>query len=621
MSEQQQCKVRFCRQVDVVPISPRQQYRSSSAQPEEMDSSSSQGRTVSKHYPSMEALSLYGEESPSPPTEMSTAVQSPSPSPNLSLFERMKRAEVPKPPSPAHVWVPSSQQDVEMDMTESSGDTTVRTPSPSPKLSLFERMKHAKVPTPPSPAEERVPSHKEDAVMELAESSGNTGVRSPSPTPNLSLFERMKHAEVPKPPSPAPVSHMDLFERMRRAQIPPPPSPPAGQHVIDIFQPLQSTEVPSPPSPFEVSYLPELHIEQGGKPDRGRRIDFGDPDRGRLRGLFKQELTGPIPTGDERRDLERAGLANTHTEEDVLRVLHDLKSQHAALPSPGNYPYDKNLDLHIAWAMKRIGADIQQLVKNRVNFMQLSQYTIDMIDLLEVSWYPHSGYDVQPYAGGPPYPSRQSVIEMAIIYWGLRIECAVIHLLGIPRVSDWPMEWFYNLCLDLPLQKELDHLILVTVSRQTFMPTLPACFHAYLRCQDNKDQFQNEIRSILLEAFRMIDSLDHYIPNWTPRTPNKYAGFIFPWWLHGSSQYPTDFQHLRGGRIFPVADEYFQYTWPAKNTSMGDQIDDWIEGQVYTYMKSLREIAEEIEVNEKNVNHLFSQWAALSGLLGMQDVS
>ncbi|KAI6016817.1 hypothetical protein PISMIDRAFT_15753 [Pisolithus microcarpus 441] len=74
MSEQQQCKVRFCRRVDIVLISPQQQYRSSSAQPEEMDSSSSQGRTVSKHYPSMEALSLYGEESPSPSTEMSTAV-------------------------------------------------------------------------------------------------------------------------------------------------------------------------------------------------------------------------------------------------------------------------------------------------------------------------------------------------------------------------------------------------------------------------------------------------------------------------------------------------------------------------------------------------------------------
>ncbi|KIK30867.1 hypothetical protein PISMIDRAFT_6175 [Pisolithus microcarpus 441] len=614
MSEQQQCKVRFCRQVDIVPISPQQQYRSSSAQPKEMDSSSSQGWMVSKHYPSMEALSLYGEESPSPPTEMSTMVRSLSPSPNLSLFERMKCTEVPKPPSPAHVWVPSSQQDVEMDMTESSGDTMVRTPSPSPKLSLFERMKRAKVPTPPSLAEERVPlaSHKEDAVMELAESSGNTGVRSLSPTPNLSLFERMKHAEVPKPPSPAPVSHMDLFEQMRRAQIPPPPSPPAATKQ-DIFQLLQSTEVPSPPSPFE-----ELHIEQGGEPDCSHQIDFGDPDRGQLRGLFKQGLTGPIPTGDECRDLERAGLANTHTKEDVLWVLHDLKSQHAGLPSPRNYPYNKNLDLHIARAMKRIGADIQQLVKNQVKFMQLGQYTIDMIDLLEVSQYPYSGYNVQPYAGSPPYPSRQSVIEMAVIYWGLRIECAVIHLLGIPQVSDWPMEWFYNLCLDL---KELDHLILVTVSRQTFTPTLPACFHAYLRCQDNKDQFQNEIRSIPLGAFRMIDSLDHYIPNWTPRTPNKYAGFIFPWWLHGSSQYPMDFQHLRGGRIFPVVDEYFQYTWPAKNTSMGDQIDDWIEGQVYTYMKSLREIVEEIEVNEKNMNHLFSWWATLSGLLGVQDVS
>ncbi|KAI6026216.1 hypothetical protein BKA83DRAFT_18998 [Pisolithus microcarpus] len=535
-------------EVDVLTISPQQKYVSSSAQPEEMDSSSSQTRMVSKNCPSMEALSLYGEESPSPPNEMSTALQPPSPTSHLSFFERMKRAQVPKPLSPQHTRVPSAEQDVAMAAAESLGDTMVRPPLPTLNLSLFERMNRAEVPKPPSPAEAKVPSPQEVAAMELAESSGDTTVCSPSPTPNLSLFERMKCAQVPKPPSPVPASQMDLFERMRRAPVPPPPSPSAAAKV-DTLQTLQSVEVPSPLSPFE-----ELHIEQGGEPDRSRRIDFGDPDRGQLRDFFKHGLTGPLLTADERRDLERAGLANADTEEDVLRSLHHFKSRHVGPPSARSYAYNKNLDLHITRAMKRIGADIQQLVKNRVKFMHLGQYTIDTIDLLEVSRYPHAGDDVQPYTGGPPYPSRQSVIEMAIIYWGLRIECTVIHLLGMP-------------------------------------------------------------------AFHMIDTLGHYVPDWTPRSPNKYIGFIFPWWLHGSSQYPTDFEQLRGGRIFPIADEYFQYKWPTEKSSMGDQIDNWIAGQVHNYMRSLREIAEEIEVNERNVNHLFSRWATLSGLLGMQDLA
>ena len=54
---------------------------------------------------------------------------------------------------------------------------------------------------------------------------------------------------------------------------------------------------------------------------------------------------------------------------------------------------------------------------------------------------------------------------------------------------------------------------------------------------------------------------------------------------------------------------------------MGDQIDDWIEGKVDTYMKSLRDIAEEIAAKERHVNHLFARWAALSRVLGVQDIA
>ncbi|KAI6017695.1 hypothetical protein BKA83DRAFT_4496820 [Pisolithus microcarpus] len=612
MSEQQQCKVRFCRQVDIVPISPQQQPGTSSVHDEEIDTSSSQSRTVSKNCPSMEVLNLYGEESPSLPTEMSTALRSPSPTCDLSLFERMKCAHVPKPPTPEYTRAPSPQADLAMADAEDLGHIAVRTPSPTPNLSLFERMKRAPVPSPPSLTEERVPSSQEDAEMELAESSGDTTARSPSALLNLSLFERMKRAPVPKPPSPVPASDVDLFNRMRHARVPSPPSPAAAAEV-DAMQTLQSAEAPPPPSQFE-----GLQIEQGDDPDRSRRIDFGDPDRTRLRELFTLGLTGPPLSVDECRALERAGLAKADTAEDVLRVLHDFKSRHVGPVSAGNYPYERTLDLYIVRAMKRIGADIQQLVENRVKTMHLGHYMIDSIDLLELSRYPHTAHNIQPYTGGPPYPTRQSAIEMAIIYWGLRIECAVVHLLGLPRVSDWPTHWFYNLLLDL---KELDHLILVTVSRHSFTPMLPVCFHAYLRCQQDKDRFLEEIRKIPPGAFHMIDSLANYIPDWTSRTPNKYIGFVFPWWLHGSSHYPTDFQQLRGGRIFPIAAEYFQYKWPAANPSMGDQIDNWIAGQVQNQMKYVREIEEDIEVNGRNVNHLFSRWAALSGLLGMEDIA
>ncbi|KAI6140088.1 hypothetical protein EDD17DRAFT_1516473 [Pisolithus thermaeus] len=60
-------------------------------------------------------------------------------------------------------------------------------------------------------------------------------------------------------------------------------------------------------------------------------------------------------------------------------------------------------------------------------------------------------------------------------------------------------------------------------------------------------------------------------------SPNKYVGFVFPWWVDRSPQYPADFQQMRGARIFPIAHEYFQHTWPLQWLSMGDWIDEWME--------------------------------------------
>ncbi|KAI6156213.1 hypothetical protein EDD17DRAFT_1512670, partial [Pisolithus thermaeus] len=123
--------------------------------------------------------------------------------------------------------------------------------------------------------------------------------------------------------------------------------------------------------------------------------------------------------------------------------------------------------------------------------------------------------------------------------------------------------------------EELDHLILVTISWASFSPLLPACYHAYLQCKEDQ----------------MIDQISHFIPNWTPRSHNKYAGFVFPWWVDRSPQYHSDFQQMRGTRIFPIAHEYFQHTWPLQWLSMGDWIDEWMEEKVSAYMIAARSAA------------------------------
>ncbi|KAI6127213.1 hypothetical protein F5141DRAFT_1060795 [Pisolithus sp. B1] len=224
-------------------------------------------------------------------------------------------------------------------------------------------------------------------------------------------------------------------------------------------------------------------------------------------------ITGDAPTPDEHQALEQAGLAMSDADDDFLCTLQTFKSQHGADFLPAHFPYNKQLDGHIiSW----------------VQNVQAGQYTVDMINLLE-RW--------------PLYT------------WGAALR------------------WYANLCLDM---KELEHLILVTISQESFSPILPACFHAYLWCQEDQ----------------MIDEISLFIPNWMPRSPNKYAGFVFPWWVDGSLQYMADFKQMRGTRIFPIAHEYFQWL------SMGDWIDEWMEEKVSAYMIAVRGVVHELEKNE-----------------------
>ncbi|KAI6046656.1 hypothetical protein EDC04DRAFT_2597791 [Pisolithus marmoratus] len=149
------------------------------------------------------------------------------------------------------------------------------------------------------------------------------------------------------------------------------------------------------------------------------------------------------------------------------------------------------------------------------------------------------------------------------------------------------------------------------VLRASLTPMLPACFHAYLQCQEDQRRFQDELQQIPLTTFQMIDQIGHFIPNWIPRSANKNVGL---------AQYAMEFQELRGSKIFHIAYDYFQHTWPFEWPSMGECIDEWIDGQVHTYIHSLREIEGEVEWNDRDIDHLFLQWSALSQLLRGRDV-
>ncbi|KAI5982823.1 hypothetical protein EDD15DRAFT_2377139 [Pisolithus albus] len=711
MSHPPQRRVRFYRQVDVLPIENRDESGASSGP---IVSSSTHTRATVRENKSMEALQAYGEDSPSPPSEPVTVgdqyarlrgdkVPSPPVEPNqepqADLFERMKVAEVPEPPTShgksSFNCGPDTQDDVEAepccDPSERMTPAIIRR-SPTPAASqpdLFERMRNATIPPAPSPYND-VSGPNEDiagpspgpasqsdlfermrnATVPPAPREQNEDSASPSPPPasQSDLFERMRKAKVPPAPSPymdvsdhnddtasrspGPASQSDLYERMRNATVPPPPCPDIEDEdnvESDLFRRLRAARIPPPPDVHAVEISEQMEDVRASSPapasgselfermrravvppapidpgqeehhaDYGRQIDFGDPQRGHIRQSLADFSTWNLPTLDEVADMERTGLASRGLSDDVLRVLAMFKSRHASDTAPSTFPRNEQLDRPILQAMKRIASEIREGANLRMLRLKECEYTLEIIDMLEVVRHPHTAYNLQPYSRGPDHPSRQALIEMAIVYMGCRIECAAIHLLEREDVSEWPAEWFSNISSDL---RELDHLVLISVCRRSPFPPLPACYHAYLRWKDVEDEFQNELRRIPKESFQLLDNLGSFIPNWTPRFPDKYGGFAFPWWLHGASRYSVDFEELRGAKVFQTAAEYFQHEWPLNETSFSDRLDSLLEDRVAQYMTNLVYISNIIERIDGEMNHLFSRWFALQKLVGTPNVS
>ncbi|KAI5982565.1 hypothetical protein EDD15DRAFT_2202820 [Pisolithus albus] len=291
MSHPPQRRVRFYMQVDVLPIENRDESGASSGA---IPSSSPHTRATVRENKSMEALQAYGEDSPSPPSEPVTVgdqyarlpgdkVPSPPVEPNqepqADLFEQMKVAEVPEPPT-SHDMQADVEAEPYCDPSERMTPALIRR-SPTPAASqpdLFKRMRNATVPPAPSP------------YNDVAGPNEDIAGPSPGPASQSDLFERMRNATVPPAPfppapspymdvsdqnddttsrSPGPASQSDLYERMRNATVPPAPCPDIEDEdnvESDLFRRLRAARIPPPPDVHAVDISEQMEDVRASSP-------------------------------------------------------------------------------------------------------------------------------------------------------------------------------------------------------------------------------------------------------------------------------------------------------------------------------------------------------------------
>ncbi|KAI6146403.1 hypothetical protein BKA82DRAFT_20022, partial [Pisolithus tinctorius] len=293
-----------------------------------------------------------------------------------------------------------------------------------------------------------------------------------------------------------------------------------------------------------------------------------------MRDLFEEICNGELPSEQHSLQMEQWGLAP---------VPHcDQVSRYRGNTAPSDMPFDPTLDRHLVCAANAIARELGTAARDQYGAASQGLRLVNMLDLMEV-----------PFIASQSHPSRQSVVEMGIVYLACRIEVA----------SDGLAHWFANLVMDL---NQLNSLILVTVSHASYTPPLPACYHAYLRHQDDEVSFCKQMQLIPLSAFCIIDNISAIVLHWTLHTADPNSGFAFPWWLYCSEEYAVDSQRLQGKGLFSVAWVFF------KTVSNGH-----IEEQVNYCIENIRKYADVVRGRGRQIDHFYTRWWALRGLLGM----
>ncbi|KAI6100517.1 hypothetical protein F5141DRAFT_1066121 [Pisolithus sp. B1] len=376
--------------------------------------------------------------------------------------------------------------------------------------------------------------------------------------PHTDRMEAMHRATIPTPPAGSPAPHMDRMVAMCNATIPPPPTcTPATQ--TDKMAAMQSVAIPLPPvapAALPPQPPPTSNLE------RMKMVVIPIPPS-----------MAPAPNMDW---LERMhNVAIPHAPSSRMEMM-DVQPQ----PSLNTDHPQQSTSTKVTNSQRQpcmiIGEDINQgdmpTLEEHQALEQAELATSDADDDFLCVLHTFKSWHG---AGFPPLNIPYDKDLDGHIMWAMRWISADIQHLVRSQVQHVEAG-----------QYMVDMIDLLEVSQH---PHVGYGLQSYTG--EDQAQFQDEVRQIPLSTFWMINQISHFIPNWTPRSSNKYAGFVFPWWVDRSPQYHAEFQQMRGTRIFPIAHEYFQHTWPLQWLSMGDQIDEWMEEKVSAYMITARSVA------------------------------
>ncbi|KAI5996535.1 hypothetical protein F5J12DRAFT_785337 [Pisolithus orientalis] len=266
-------------------------------------------------------------------------------------------------------------------------------------------------------------------------------------------------------------------------------------------------------------------------------------------------------------------------------------------------PFDPTLNRHLVWVANAIVRELGTAARDQYGAASQGLQLVNMLNLMEVIHYPCSTFEncPEPFIANQSHPSCQSVVEMGILYLVCWIKVASVHLKQTANIMGWPVHWFANLAMDL---NQLNSLILVMVLHASYTPPLLACYHVYLRHQDDEVSFHNQMQLIPLSTFCIINNISTIILHWTPHAADPNSSFAFPWWLYHLEEYTMDSQRLQGKGLFSAAWDFFklmmaQGLWPLPEEPITDCLNGHIKEQ------------------GQQIDHFYARWWALCGLLGM----
>ncbi|KIN94248.1 hypothetical protein M404DRAFT_35258 [Pisolithus tinctorius Marx 270] len=507
---------------------------------------------------------------------------------------------------------------------------------PRPRLSEVSASMVDLIPPPPPPCEATAPIEDEippplpppDDLEDVAEEApppppseeSNDSEEKPPPPPP-SDEDETENALIPPPP---PLSD---DAAMINDPIPPPPpssqesdshhsvtSPDGDNTPMDVDA---SSEQPPAPSSDDTRFLAE-DIRIAHPPLLEDRPDvFSRAERCRLRQRFTHLYStwmGHSLSDGEKREMEVHGFVHPGADHAVYWAVHQLRlTRH---PIRYHFPFHPNerFDAPVTDAMARMATDFAYAVLQRMDLRDEGERSLHQLDDLYDFYDPFAAIGLQRYAAQPRYLARHSVMDMIVMYMGCCIDTAVRHLVQLPSMAKWPVNWYGNLCIDF---STLDCLIPISVMQNCYRPPLPTSYILHHMGGWTEETFHDTLLKIPeLQMSDICADIMELLPHWTPHLQED-GSFVFPWWLTAASNYASDACVLRSDEVQRIAQKYFRDVWPLGKSPIKDRLHGTLESRVERYRNNALRVEALLPDLNAQVEELFERLTCMAQMLGL----